>query len=117
MMKVNERTGAHAFGFLTRGSIDDSGTPSWFGSASGVDFLKEVLHLNPWDMLALFEQWSCAKDKSQFLQIQMFFHGANDRISAQAAKLSVRDALGLCQDDPQQPQYVLTYRVHLFVPR
>lgn len=65
-MKCNDRTGAHSFGFLTRASVDDSGKPSWFGSASGVDFLKEVLHLDPWDVLTLFEQWACAMDKGKF---------------------------------------------------
>jgi len=62
---LSERTGIYAFLFLTRSHVDDTAKPAWFGTAEADMFLREVLKKDPFDLMRLFEQWACARQKSE----------------------------------------------------
>jgi hypothetical protein len=62
---LSERTGSYAIAFVTQGHIDDTATPEWLASGDSMDFLTELLGLDPWDVTRLFEQWACTQSKSE----------------------------------------------------
>ncbi|KAI0038699.1 hypothetical protein FA95DRAFT_1613183 [Auriscalpium vulgare] len=64
MHELSERTGTYCLMFMTRGHIEDSAQPGWYGSRDSFDFLADILHLNPWDIVIQFEQWACARSKA-----------------------------------------------------
>ncbi|KAH7917662.1 hypothetical protein BV22DRAFT_1025969 [Leucogyrophana mollusca] len=58
-------TGGYFFIFGTRGHVNDSGDPTWYGSDNSMDFVEDVLQLEPDEICRLFEQWACAKNQSE----------------------------------------------------
>jgi hypothetical protein len=67
-----ERTGIYALVFVTRGHVDDTAPPTWFGSGDSMDFIRDVLELDPWDVTRQFEQWACARQKCELKQSDHF---------------------------------------------
>ena len=65
MQALAERTGSHTVTFMTRGHVDDSVVPGWYATTGASHFFMDVLNLNPWDVVRLFEQWACARSSSQ----------------------------------------------------
>jgi hypothetical protein len=63
------RTGSYGFFFITRGHINDTYQPTWYGTNDSTSFFEEVLQLDPDDTCGLFEQWACARSKSKFSSI------------------------------------------------
>jgi hypothetical protein len=62
-----ERVGTYGFAFITRGHVHDSCMPGWVESEDSIQFLHEVLDLDPLDVATKFEQWACARDRSTSL--------------------------------------------------
>jgi hypothetical protein len=52
----------YQFAFITQGHVHDSSIPGWVESENSVNFLSEVLNIDPLDMATKFEQWVCARD-------------------------------------------------------
>jgi hypothetical protein len=55
---------------FTRTHIHDSTVPSWADFDDTIAFDSEVLKLEPMDLLAKFEQWACARTKSDVLHVE-----------------------------------------------
>lgn len=66
MINLNTRTGAESFGFFTRGHVHDSGIPGWIASGRSIEFLAEVLDIDPLDVSTKFEQWCTARDEGEY---------------------------------------------------
>jgi hypothetical protein len=60
-----DRTGIYAITFVTRGHVDDMTLPGWFATGDSAFFLRDHLKLEPWDIVRLFEQWACSRQKSK----------------------------------------------------
>ncbi|KAJ7306955.1 hypothetical protein DFH08DRAFT_975752 [Mycena albidolilacea] len=58
-----ERSGMHGFAIFSKGHIQDLTEPYIMQSAGSLDFFREVLRLDPLDVIAKFEQWCCAREK------------------------------------------------------
>jgi hypothetical protein len=52
-----ERTGTLAFGFFTRGDLDDPSMPTFVSSGNAADFCLQVLKMPALDILRQFERW------------------------------------------------------------
>ena len=65
MQSLSERTGAHIITFMTRSNVDDHIMPGWYATSGSVHFFTDVLNLNAWDVVRMFEQWACAKSSSK----------------------------------------------------
>ncbi|KAI0038358.1 hypothetical protein FA95DRAFT_1505777 [Auriscalpium vulgare] len=57
---LTERVGTKSILFVTRSSISDSIAPGWFATSDSVDFLNDILGLDPWDVTRKFELWACS---------------------------------------------------------
>ena len=64
-MNLAERIGSYGFAFITRGHVHDTAVPGWVESDDSINFLREVLDLDPLDIAAKFEQWACAKKRGK----------------------------------------------------
>lgn len=60
-----ERTGAYGFYFSTRGHINDTSQPTWYGTHNSMQFVEDVLKQDPETVARLFEQWACSKEESE----------------------------------------------------
>ncbi|KAF8219706.1 hypothetical protein L208DRAFT_1210884, partial [Tricholoma matsutake] len=63
---LSERTGVCVLVFFTCTHIHDSTLPSWANLDDAIGFVSEVLKLEPMEFLARFEQWACARTKSEY---------------------------------------------------
>ena len=61
-----ERTGVYMLTFHTRGHIDDETSPGWYATADAAFFVREQLNREPWDIVRLFEQWACSRERSTY---------------------------------------------------
>jgi hypothetical protein len=57
----------YGFAIFSKGHIQDLAQPYLMQSAGALDFFREVLKLDPLDVLAMFEQWCCAREKGIFV--------------------------------------------------
>ncbi|KIM88301.1 hypothetical protein PILCRDRAFT_85516 [Piloderma croceum F 1598] len=58
------RTSSYGFYFLTRGHVNDTTKATWYGSDNSMDFLEDILQLEPSEVCQLFEQWACSRHQS-----------------------------------------------------
>ncbi|KAJ7822203.1 hypothetical protein B0H14DRAFT_3470961 [Mycena olivaceomarginata] len=58
-----ECSGMYGFAIFSKGHIQDLTEPYMMQSAGSLDFFREVLRLDPLDVIAKFEQWCCAREK------------------------------------------------------
>ncbi|KAH7923676.1 hypothetical protein BV22DRAFT_1014944 [Leucogyrophana mollusca] len=58
------RTGGYFYIFGTRGHVNDSGDPTWYGTDNSMDFVEDVLHQDPDETCWLFEQWGCSRNQN-----------------------------------------------------
>lgn len=59
------RTGSYGFYFLTCGHVNNTAEATWYGSDNSMDFLEDVLQLEPSEVCRLFEQWACSRHQSE----------------------------------------------------
>jgi hypothetical protein len=64
MVNLNKRTGVMGLALFVKGHVHDSFSPSIIQSNGSADFCLEVLKMDALDLAVKFEQWSCAKDRS-----------------------------------------------------
>jgi len=50
-------------------SVNNKSPPTFFGSGDAVEFFPEVLSKDPWELAWLFEQWTCKREKSEYLTL------------------------------------------------
>ncbi|KAJ7027111.1 hypothetical protein C8F04DRAFT_1267402 [Mycena alexandri] len=67
MTALAERTGMIGFGFFTRTHIHDKTVPVEIESWGALEFLSQVLRMDPRDVGAKFELWAIARDKGKSL--------------------------------------------------
>ncbi|KAK6977267.1 hypothetical protein R3P38DRAFT_2438100, partial [Favolaschia claudopus] len=53
--------GMQGFSFFSKGHVQDTTNPRIIQSAGALDFIREVIGMDPMDFNAKFEQWACAK--------------------------------------------------------
>ncbi|KAJ3558555.1 hypothetical protein NP233_g11488 [Leucocoprinus birnbaumii] len=62
MKALENRTGINAFGFFTRGHVNDTMQPAWVASSPGcMSFLPETMQTTAGEMGRHFELWACTK--------------------------------------------------------
>jgi hypothetical protein len=66
LQNLAEHVGSYGFAFITRGHIHDSSIPGWVESEDSTKFFRKALDLDPLDVATKFEQWACARDRSNF---------------------------------------------------
>lgn len=71
MRDLHLRTGTCIFAFYSRGHIEDTMTPEWMETGGSGDFLRQALQLEPWDVLRRYEQWTCSRENSMLIPIEM----------------------------------------------
>ncbi|KAJ6474315.1 hypothetical protein C8R45DRAFT_1103288 [Mycena sanguinolenta] len=54
---LHDRCGMYGFAILSKGHVQDKTIPWILQSASSADFIREVLKIDPMDLIAKFEQW------------------------------------------------------------
>lgn len=47
---------------ISRGHVDDQIEPEWLAPGNTINFIRDVLNLDPFDVIRRFEQWSCSKE-------------------------------------------------------
>jgi hypothetical protein len=57
MTRLKERTGTDAFGFFSRGALDDPSMPTFVSTGNAAAFCLQVLKMPTLDILRLYEQW------------------------------------------------------------
>jgi hypothetical protein len=57
MTRLKERTGTDAFGFFSRGALDDPSMPTFVSTGNAAAFCLQVLKMPALDILRLYEQW------------------------------------------------------------
>ncbi|KAK0231662.1 hypothetical protein EDD85DRAFT_793326 [Armillaria nabsnona] len=55
------RTGAMAIALFTRAHVDDTFAPDIFASSGAEGFVREILRMDPLDLVRKFEQWACSR--------------------------------------------------------
>ncbi|KAF8237874.1 hypothetical protein L208DRAFT_1244996, partial [Tricholoma matsutake] len=63
---LSEGTGVCVLVFFMHTHIHDSTLPSWADLDDAIGFVSEVLKLEPMEFLTRFEQWVCARTKSEY---------------------------------------------------
>ncbi|KAF8180068.1 hypothetical protein K438DRAFT_1445987, partial [Mycena galopus ATCC 62051] len=58
-----ERAGMYGFAMFSKGHVHDLTVPYFMQSGGVMAFFREVLRMDPADVLAKFELWCCARDK------------------------------------------------------
>ncbi|KAF8198232.1 hypothetical protein K438DRAFT_1584066 [Mycena galopus ATCC 62051] len=58
-----ERAGMYGFAMFSKGHVHDLTVPYFMQSGGAMAFFREVLRMDPADVLAKFELWCCARDK------------------------------------------------------
>jgi hypothetical protein len=58
----------YGFAIFSKGHIQDLTEPYMMQSAGSLDFFREVLRLDPLDVIAKFEQWCCAREKGMAIE-------------------------------------------------
>jgi hypothetical protein len=58
----------YGFAIFSKGYIQDLTKPYMMQSAGSLDFFREVLRLDPLDVIAKCEQWCCAREKGMVIE-------------------------------------------------
>ncbi|KAG7086815.1 hypothetical protein E1B28_002738 [Marasmius oreades] len=62
---LSSRTGACAFGFITRGGYDSSIEGGFFARGPVQEFLQQCFHISIWDFVSMAEGFFCKEEKLQ----------------------------------------------------
>ncbi|KAJ7205072.1 hypothetical protein C8J57DRAFT_1259087 [Mycena rebaudengoi] len=63
MNDLLERCGMYSFAIFSKGHIQDTTNPFLVHAGDSLDFLHEVMNIDPLDFMAKFEQWTCVREK------------------------------------------------------
>jgi hypothetical protein len=58
----------YGFAIFSKGHIQDLTEPYMMQLAGSLDFFREVLRLDPLDVIAKFEQWCCTREKGMVIE-------------------------------------------------
>ncbi|KAF7967193.1 hypothetical protein HWV62_35594 [Athelia sp. TMB] len=59
-----EHTGAYGFFFCTRGHVNDTSEPTWYSTHNSMQFVEDVLKLEPDNIAMRYKQWACSKEEN-----------------------------------------------------
>ncbi|KAJ6487576.1 hypothetical protein C8R45DRAFT_929836 [Mycena sanguinolenta] len=62
IQNLYERCGMYGFAVVSKGHVQDKTIPYIMESAGSGDFIREILGIDPMDLVTKFEQWCCSRD-------------------------------------------------------